>query len=374
MTIDAALLRPWRLPPNRVARFYRGGSLLEAFRGDRDPADSDRPEDWVGSATPAWTAPGSQAASEGLADAEIDGQRHRIADLLAADPVALVGPDLLAVAGPTLGVLVKLLDAGVRLPVHAHPDRGFARHRLGSYFGKAEAWVVVATRDTGDPVGPGVWLGFRRGLSREELLRRIEARDTAALLRAMHHRPTGTGDVWFVPPATPHAIGAGVFIVEVQEPSDFSILAETRDLPIDPEDAHLRLGWEVAVDALDREGHDEAWVDDLRHDGRREPLRGEGWEREPLTAAPADPFFRAERVTIRGQAAPRWASASWLIGVVMSGQGLVTAGGGSLVVRRGDTFAVPAAVSQDVAFHTTSELELLACRPPDAADLDRWMP
>ncbi len=53
------------------------------------------------------------------------------------------------------------------------------------------------------------------------------------LLDAMHIRPT------------------------TAEPSDFSILAETAGLPIDREDAHPGLGWDVMLDAFDREGHDE---------------------------------------------------------------------------------------------------------------------
>ena len=48
---DPWLDRPWRLLPNRVSRFYRGGLLIDTFRGEPHPADTDRPEDWVGSAT-----------------------------------------------------------------------------------------------------------------------------------------------------------------------------------------------------------------------------------------------------------------------------------------------------------------------------------
>lgn len=77
------------------------------------------------------------------------------------------------------------------------------------------------------------------------------------LLDAMHVRPTTAGDVWFIPAGVPHAIGAGIFMVEIEEPSDFSILAETAGLPIDREDAHPGLGWDVMLDAFDREGHDE---------------------------------------------------------------------------------------------------------------------
>ena len=372
MSLDEALLRPWRLLPNRVNRFYRGGGLIDELRGDPDSGDGDRPEDWVGSATRAWTPPGAPATEEGLSDAEIGGRRYRVADLLAADAAAIVGPGLVAAAGSTPGVLVKLLDAAVRLPVHAHPARAFARRHLGSFFGKAEAWVVAGTRDAGDPLGPGVWLGFGRPFGREQLLEVIERQDTEALLAAMHRRATKPGDVWFVPPGTPHAIGAGVFIVEIQEPSDFSIVAETRDLPVDREAAHLGLGWEVAVDAIERDATDHASVDRLRHDGRRDPVRGDGWTRAPLTDAPADPFFRAERLEVRGSAHAPWPDASWLVGVVMDGRGRVSAGGGSLDLARGATFGIPAAVVPDLAFDAPDGLELIACRPPDPGQLDRW--
>ena len=372
MTLEPALLRPWPLLPNRVRRFYRGGWHIDAMRGNSETGDTDRPEDWVGSATAAWTPPGSEGATEGLGEAEIDGSRHRIVDLIARDPAAVVGPDLVAVAGPTPGVLVKLLDAGVRLPVHAHPDRAFARRHLGSFFGKAEAWVVVATRDLGEPQGPGVWLGFRRDVGRDELLERIQSRDTEGLLADMHRRPTAAGDVWFVPPGTPHAIGAGVFIVEVQEPTDFSIVAELRDLPIDPEDAHLGLGWDVAIDAIDGRGHDGTWLDRLRHDGRRPSVAGEGWTRRPLTDAPADPYFRAESVSVHGRARAPWSEPAWLVAVVMAGAGRVSAGSGSLEVGRGDAFGVPATVLPDVVIDAPGGLELIACRPPDPGAVEAW--
>jgi mannose-6-phosphate isomerase len=142
----------------------------------------------------------------------------------------------------------------MRLPVHAHPSRAFAREHLGSPFGKAEAWLILGTRHVPREDAPHLRLGFRQAIPRDELLALIERQDTDGLLDAMHVREARAGDVWFIPPGLPHAIGAGVFMVEVQEPSDFSIVVETRGVPIDPADAHLRLGWDVAVDALDLAG------------------------------------------------------------------------------------------------------------------------
>jgi mannose-6-phosphate isomerase len=370
MTLDGRLIRPWRLPSNRVYRFYRGGLLLDRFRRAADPRDGDHPEDWVGSATRAWTAPNARPTEEGLAEADIDGERHLIADLLAADPAAVAGADLVAAAGaPTLGVLVKLLDAAIRLPVHAHPTRGFARRRLGSFFGKAEAWLITDTRDAGDPGGPGVWVGFRRDVGHDELIAWIERGESEAILGAMHRRSVHPGETWFIPPGVPHAIGAGVFIVEVQEPSDFSIVAETRDFPIDAADAHLGLGWPVMIEAFDRDGHDDAWVDGLRHDGRRPAVEGLGWRREPLTDAPADPFFRADRLTVGDLARPELGAPVFIVGIVTAGAGTVHAGWGSLAVEAGDTFALPAAAVPDLEIQPDGRLQLIVCRPPSVEDL-----
>ena len=53
--------------------------------------------------------------------------------------------------GTSTGLLVKLLDAAERLPVHAHPDRAFAREAFDSPFGKTEAWIVLDTREAPRP-------------------------------------------------------------------------------------------------------------------------------------------------------------------------------------------------------------------------------
>lgn len=367
MPLDRRLIQPWPLPANRVRRFYDGSGQLEAFRGQLSTLDGvSRPEDWVGSTTRSWVPEGAPPTDEGLSTTEVDGQVHRVIDLLRDDPDAVAGSgSLRSGAVPSTGVLVKLLDAGVRLPVHCHPSRGFASRVLGSPFGKAEAWIVLQTVDGLDADGPGVWLGFSRSFGRDEMIEVIERQATEVLIAAMHHRPTVPGDVWFIPPGTPHAIGAGVFMVEVQEPSDFSIVAETRGLPINLDDSHLGRGWDEMIDAFDRSAHDAAWVDGLRHDGRRSDTSGPGWRSQPLTAEAADPFFRAERLSIEGTARPAFGQATYVVVVVVEGTGSVRAGSGGLDVRRGQTFALPAAALADLVIEAPSGLELIVCRPAD---------
>ena len=52
-------------------------------------------------------------------------------DVIAADPEAFLGPEHVASYGADPALLVKLLDAGERLPVHYHPGRAFAKQHLG---------------------------------------------------------------------------------------------------------------------------------------------------------------------------------------------------------------------------------------------------
>ena len=62
------------------------------------------------------------------------------------------------------------------------------------------------------------------------------------------------GDGVFVPASTPHCIDADLFLVELQEPTDFSILLEWRGFDIDGRaDGHLGLGFDVALDAVRRD-------------------------------------------------------------------------------------------------------------------------
>jgi mannose-6-phosphate isomerase len=222
----------YRVSPARVYRFYRGGALIDRLRGEPGH-DGEFPEDWVGSVTQARN-PGRDEPEAGLARLE-DGRLLR--DAVAEDPGYWGEPT----------VLVKLLDPANRLPVHAHPSRAFAREHLASEFGKTEAWIVVATREA----EADVWLGLSESIDPAQYRSWIASQHTDALLGSLNRIPVTPGDILFVPAGVPHAIGAGALIVELQEPTDFSIVCEWEGFPVSAEHAHLGLGWDRALGALD---------------------------------------------------------------------------------------------------------------------------
>jgi mannose-6-phosphate isomerase len=365
-------LPPWALsaiplPPNRVPRFYRGGASIETFRGVTEPHDGDRPEDWVGSVTPAWVPPGTAPSGDGLSPLEGGG---RLRDLLDEAPEALAGAGVVAAAGATTALLVKLLDAAIRLPVHCHPTRPFAQRVLGSPFGKTEAWIILGTRQVPGEEPPHVRLGFRRDVPAAELRSWIADQRSTELLEAMHRRPLVVGETWLVPAGMPHAIGAGVFLVELQEPTDFSIVAETAGYPIDPADASLHKGWDVMLDSFDRRGYSDAEIDALR----TAETPGSGTTTSPYVAplltAAADPFFRAFRLRLPPTTRAAWPCRdAFGVAVVIGGAGELRTPGARTLLRAGDTVAVPAAAAGATAVISSDGLELIACLAPDAAAL-----
>ncbi len=350
-----ALREPLLLAPNPISRFYRGGLMLDRFRGGGPATDDDRPEDWVGSATATWSAPGDLPSAVGVSSVTVAGRTLRLDTILLEEPEALAGHALVERAGRTLGVLVKLLDAGERLPVHCHPSRQKAGSLLGSSFGKTEAWVILGTRDGGPA---SVWAGFRKAVPIEALRGWIDRQDTGAMLDALAEHRVAAGDVLLIRAGTPHAIGAGIFLLELQEPTDFSVVAETRGFPITALDATLGLGWDRAIDLFDTEATPPAVQQPAA------PLGGVA----RLLGPEADPYFRALRQTVHGEAGAPFEPA-YAVGVVTDGSGEVRGAHTVLQIRAGNTFALPAAATPSARL-AGDGLEVTWCLGPDPATLD----
>jgi len=328
-------VQPIVLPSNRpAARFYLGGPKLARFRSEPDEP-RDEPEDWVASVT---TLAGETALGlTRLPDGTL------LADAIRSAPAAWLGDEHVARFGDDTRLLVKLLDAGQRLPVHAHPDAAFADGHLARRHGKAEAWYIV---DGGE-----VHLGLTRDVGRHELEQLVASQDNEALLSMLHRRAVDPGDVVFVPAGVLHAIGEGVLLVELQEPEDLSILLEWRGFALDGErDGHLGLTFSVALDAVELRGRTTDEIDAL--------VMPAGFGGSVLPVG-ADPFFRLEHRRIDGGVE---LEEGFQVLVVLEGELRDT--GSGLTLPRGSTTVVP---------HSAGPLvlkgagELLSCRPPAAA-------
>jgi mannose-6-phosphate isomerase len=215
--------QPLQFGPNRVWRTYRGGAVLDRMAGIVSPHDDHWPEDWIASTTRA-SNPQPAPPDEGLSRCTVGGADRWFRDVLAADPDYYLGAAHRAAHGLELRMLVKYLDAAVRLHIQAHPTADYARRHLGSPHGKAEAYYILSVRP--DCVAPHVWIGFQRPPSRAQLRDWLVNQRLDSLRGAFDPVPVAPGDCLFIPGGVPHAIGAGVCMVELMEPSDWVVRCE----------------------------------------------------------------------------------------------------------------------------------------------------
>lgn len=117
-----------------------------------------------------------------------------LAEVVEADPEAF---------GGGIDLLAKRLDCAERLSVQVHPRERDA---------KTECWVVLEAQP-----GAGVYHGFRRPLSADEVARAARDGTIMDLLAFWEVRP---GECVFVPAGTVHAIGGGLVLFELQQSSD----------------------------------------------------------------------------------------------------------------------------------------------------------
>ena len=111
---------------------------------------------------------------------------------------------------PFFPTLTKFIDAREKLSVQVHPSDGYALENEGQY-GKTEMWYVVEAEP-----GAGLYMGLERECTPEEFLAAVNDGTVEELLS---FKEVKSGDVFFIPSGTIHAIGAGVVIFEIQQNS-----------------------------------------------------------------------------------------------------------------------------------------------------------
>ena len=98
-------------------------------------------------------------------------------------------------------LLLKLLDARETLSVQVHPGDDYAREKEGKY-GKTEAWLILSCHH-----------GAR-------LVYGLDKPDFDDVENALHWVDVAPGQVYYIPHGCVHAIGSGIVLYEIQQPSD----------------------------------------------------------------------------------------------------------------------------------------------------------
>ena len=110
-------------------------------------------------------------------------------------------------------VLIKFIDAARDLSVQVHPSDSYALKNESS-LGKTEMWYIVEADE-----GAGIYLGLKETVSPEQLASAIEEERLTELLNFI---PVKSGECYFIPAGTVHAICRGCLIAEIQQNSNIT--------------------------------------------------------------------------------------------------------------------------------------------------------
>ena len=327
---------------NRVGRVYIGGKLFSAFFGD-DSADSYEPEEWIASNVSALNK-NSKTEKEGVS--KVVNSDLYFDELVEKYPQELLG------SHKKLRILVKVLDSAVRLPAQAHPDKEFSRKYFNSEYGKTECWIVLDTRPDAK-----IYFGFKNGVTLSEFEKAIDdsERDKDAMERLMLEIKPEKNGVYLVPAKTVHAIGAGCLILEIQEPTDFTIQPERYcgEYKLSDKEMYLGLTRTQAVECFDFAKAPNAKI---------EPVVIEDTasiKTESLICKKNTDCFVVNRITLSGGKKILNIEDSYAIYIVTNGEGVLSGNNYSKTITKGDYFFMPACLMGK--FSVSGNVELVEC-------------
>jgi mannose-6-phosphate isomerase len=350
------------LQTNRVWRSYGGGKILDKIEGKSEIADSHFPEDWIFSTTQA-VNPGREQIIEGISQVQDEeGKTILLTDLIARSPDGFLGSDYVKRYGQKSALLVKFLDSAVRLHFQVHPTVAFSKQYLNADYGKTETYHILGFRE--GLVDPYIYMGFQRPPSVAEFKQVVEAQDMTKMESYFDKIPVAIGDTFIIPGGLVHAIGEGVLMVEIMESSDFVARLEFEKYGyVLPEvarfmDRGIDFGLSmIKFDALSRE-------DILEHyRSRPEVLRkwNEHSFQEKLIWEKHTNCFSINRTSVKGTI--KKSENSFYVGIVTSGQIILTSGGRKKVYPTYDKFFVPASAGE-IEISSEKGATVLEAYPP----------
>jgi len=341
---------------NRVLRLYRGGYGIDRLCGKTPAEDTRFPEDWIASVIEgngrAYHSPG-----HGISKLLIDGAAVDFPGFLREHAEMMLGSAHAAQYGPIPGVLVKFLDSAEQLPLQVHPTRADARKFLHSDYGKTEAWIVLATRRI-DGQEPYLLVGFNDKLDREVFARECIEGKFVRGGEMLNKVPVAPGDVIIIRGGVPHAIGPGVTMVEIMEPSDWVIVPEINccGVQLNEKQRFMGIDPETAVGMTDFTPHP---IPEIRKKFFLSPKIRERQGASTMTdlISPDDcELFSACEIRVEGSFALRNPD-SFAIGAVVEG----TLDFGGTQVRQGGSFFLPYAVKDPTV---SGRGRVILIRPP----------
>jgi mannose-6-phosphate isomerase len=304
-------LYPLILDPAYKDYLWGGGRIPRVFR--RALPDGIYAESWEVSDRPEGP---SRVANGPLKGATLGEVLHRF------------GPALSGTThpGPSLPLLIKLIDARERLSVQVHPDDASAPLCGGE--AKTEAWHVLDAAP-----GAQVYAGLKPGVTAADFRAALAESRLESCLRSV---PVQPGDTLFIPGGRVHAIGEGCLLLEVQQNSNTT---------------YRVYDWgRLGHDGRPRDLHVEKALQVIRWDDTGEaktvPRAYSGPDGVPSVDLVTSPYFRIERLDLTGPRTCRHDGSGFHALFTAGGAVTIECEGGPVEVPFGRSCLIPAAIRE----------------------------
>lgn len=352
---------PLKQKNNRVWRTYTGGALIDQWKQDTEQSDGSFPEEWIMSTVAARGK--NRPENEGLSILNTSFGEWTLRELISLDKELFLGKKLAEKFGTT-GVLIKMLDSKERLTIQVHPDKEYAQTMLNSVFGKTESWYILGGREI-DGKKSAIYLGFKEGVTPEIWGKLFKSQDIEGMLNCLHRFEVEPGEAFMIYGGVPHAIGSGCFLLEVQEPTDYTMRVEKitpGGLSISEELIHQGVGEENMLKCFhyDNCSYEEAI---------------KRWKITPETVRSSDTYsfktifnekhtdcFGLNELDLNGEFELE-GNKTFFVAVIYSGEGTITCGGTDYPFVQGDELFFSAAIEK-ITWKSTMPSKILLCYPP----------
>ena len=352
---------PLKQQSNRVWRTYTGGALIDRWKKEAAEQDGSFPEEWIMSTIAARGK--GRPENEGLSIVHTPEGDLPLKELIAADPSLFLGKEHVKTYD-SAGVLIKMLDSCERLTIQVHPDKKYAREILGSEFGKTESWYILGGREI-DGEKSAVYMGFKKGVTKDIWKDLFQRQDIAGMLNCLHRFEVQPGDAFMVYGGVPHAIGAGCFLLEVQEPTDYTMRVEKTTpggLTISDELIHQGVGEEKMLDCFHYEG---CTFEEAEKNWKITPQVIDSSPDHQLKSIFNETHtdcFAVNELTLHGEYSIK-GNRRFFVAVIYSGEGTLYCNEKITAFSQGDEIFFSAAIDE-ITFTAKKTARVLFCYPP----------
>jgi len=352
---------PLKQLSNRVWRTYQGGALIDSWKKTTPEVDGSTPEEWIMSTI---TARGiDRPEKEGLSLVETNDGPFTLKELIDTNQELYLGKEVAQKFGAT-GVLIKMLDSVERLTVQVHPDKQYARTVFNSAFGKTESWYVLNTRDVNGEKSV-VYMGFKKHVTKELWKTLFKNQNIQGMLDCLHKIEVKAGDAFMIYGGVPHAIGAGCFLMEVQEPTDYTMRVEKttpKGLIIGPELIHQGVGEEKMLECFN---YDTFTLAEALQNWKITPEvidNSDGYTLKTLFNEKHTNCFGLSELLLDGDYTIK-SNSCFYVAVIYSGEGTMICNDIEYEYKQGDEIFISAAILE-ITFRSKNLSKILLCYPP----------